>query len=237
MPSIAQIKHLASLRMSKYRQKYGQFVVEGRKQMEEVFHSGWEIEGIWGTPAFAERFSPAYNFEWMTEEENKKCSGFDTPPGIMALVRMPKMKELDLLEPFVLALDGISDPGNMGTIIRLADWYGLKQILASEDCVDVYNAKCLSATMGSFLRVEVVYSKLHPAAAGRRVYGAFLDGTSVHGLKLESPSMLIIGSESHGIRPEAESLVTEKITIPGKGHAESLNAGIATAILLDNLLR
>jgi len=85
--------------------------------------------------------------------------------------------------------------------------------------------------------VEVVYSKLHPAAVGRRVYGAFLDGTSVHGMKMVSPSMLIIGSESHGIRPEAESLVTEKITIPGKGHAESLNAGIATAILLDNLLR
>jgi TrmH family RNA methyltransferase len=173
----------------------------------------------------------------MTEEENRKCSGFDTPPGVLALVRMPKVRGLDMTEPFVLALDGISDPGNMGTIIRLADWYGLRQILASEDCVDVYNAKCLSATMGSFLRVEVVYSKLHPAAAGRRVYGAFLNGKSVHEMKIQNPSMLIIGSESHGIRPEAESLVTEKITIPGKGHAESLNAGIATAILLDNLLR
>jgi len=223
--------------MSKFRQKYGQFVVEGRKQVEEVFHSGWEIEGIWATAVFAERFSPEFDFELMTEEENRKCSGFDTPPGVLALVRMPKVRGLDMTEPFVLALDGISDPGNMGTIIRLADWYGLRQILASEDCVDVYNAKCLSATMGSFLRVEVVYSKLHPAAAGRRVYGAFLNGKSVHEMKIQNPSMLIIGSESHGIRPEAESLVTEKITIPGKGHAESLNAGIATAILLDNLLR
>ncbi|MEY4041027.1 MAG: hypothetical protein RL233_558 [Bacteroidota bacterium] len=212
-------------------------MVEGRKQVEEVFHSGWEIEGIWATAVFAERFSPEYDFELMTEEENRKCSGFDTPPGVLALVRMPKVRGLDMTEPFVLALDGISDPGNMGTIIRLADWYGLRQILASEDCVDVYNAKCLSATMGSFLRVEVVYSKLHPAAAGRRVYGAFLNGKSVHEMKIQNPSMLIIGSESHGIRPEAESLVTEKITIPGKGHAESLNAGIATAILLDNLLR
>lgn len=212
-------------------------MVEGRKQVEEVFHSGWEIEGIWATAVFAERFSPEFDFELMTEEENRKCSGFDTPPGVLALVRMPKVRGLDMTEPFVLALDGISDPGNMGTIIRLADWYGLRQILASEDCVDVYNAKCLSATMGSFLRVEVVYSKLHPAAAGRRVYGAFLNGKSVHEMKIQNPSMLIIGSESHGIRPEAESLVTEKITIPGKGHAESLNAGIATAILLDNLLR
>ena len=237
MPSIAQIKHIASLRLPKFRQKYGQFMVEGRKAVEEVFHSGWEIEGIWATAVFAERFSPEYDFELMTEEENRKCSGFDTPPGVLALVRMPKVRGLDMTEPFVLALDGISDPGNMGTIIRLADWYGLRQILASEDCVDVYNAKCLSATMGSFLRVEVVYSKLHPAAAGRRVYGAFLNGKSVHEMKIQNPSMLIIGSESHGIRPEAESLVTEKITIPGKGHAESLNAGIATAILLDNLLR
>lgn len=237
MPSIAQIKHLASLRMSKYRQKYGQFVVEGRKQVEEVFHSGWQIDGIWATASFAERFSPDYPLEWMTEEENRKCTGFDTPPGVLALVRMPDAVDLDVSEPFILALDGISDPGNMGTIVRLADWYGLKQIVASEDCVDIYNAKCLSATMGSFLRVEVVYSQLHPAAAGRRVYGAFLNGSSVHDIKIQEPSMLIIGSESHGIRPEAESLVTERITIPGKGRAESLNAGIATAILLDNLLR
>ena len=149
MPSIAQIKHLASLRMSKYRQKYGQFVVEGRKQVEEVFHSGWQIDGIWATASFAERFSPDYPLEWMTEKENRKCTGFDTPPGVLALVRMPDAVDLDVSEPFILALDGISDPGNMGTIVRLADWYGLKQIVASEDCVDIYNAKCLSATMGS----------------------------------------------------------------------------------------
>jgi TrmH family RNA methyltransferase len=237
MPSIAQIKHIASLRMPKFRQKYGQFVVEGRKAVEEVFHSGWLLEGIWATESFLERFAPPYPCDLMTEEENKKCTSFDTPPGVMALVNMPKSMGLNLDVPFVLALDGISDPGNMGTIIRLADWFGLKQIVASEDCVDAFNPKCLAATMGSFLRVEVVYTKLAWAAEGRVVYGAFLEGESVHGIALEGKNMLLIGSESHGIRPEAAALVTKPVTIPGKGGAESLNAGIATAILLDNMLR
>jgi TrmH family RNA methyltransferase len=120
MPSIAQIKHIASLRMPKFRQKYGQFVVEGRKAVEEVFHSGWLLEGIWATESFLERFAPPYPCDLMTEEENKKCTSFDTAPGVMALVNMPKSMGLNLDVPFVLALDGISDPGNMGTIIRLA---------------------------------------------------------------------------------------------------------------------
>ena len=148
-------------------------MVEGRKAVEEVFHSGWLLEGIWATESFLERFAPPYPCDLMTEEENKKCTSFDTPPGVMALVNMPKSMGLNLDVPFVLALDGISDPGNMGTIIRLADWFGLKQIVASEDCVDAFNPKCLAATMGSFLRVEVVYTKLALAAENRVVYGAF----------------------------------------------------------------
>jgi TrmH family RNA methyltransferase len=237
MPSIAQIKHIASLRMPKFRQKYGQFMVEGRKAVDEVFHSGWQVEGIWATEAFADRHSPSYSFEWMTEDENKKCTAFDTAPGVMALVNMPKSRGFDKEMPFVLALDGINDPGNMGTIIRLADWFGLSQIVASLDSVDAFNPKTLAATMGSFLRVEVVYADLEMAAQGRTVYGAYLAGESVHGLKPSEKSMLLIGSESHGIRESAEKLVTHPITIPGKGKAESLNAGMATAILLDNLLR
>lgn len=237
MPSIAQIKHIAQLRMPKFRQKYGQFVVEGRKAVEEVFHSGWQVEGIWATEDFLKRFSPEYPCDYMTEEENKKCTSFDTAPGVMALVNMPKLKGLDSTAPFVLALDGVNDPGNMGTIIRLADWFGLKQILASEDCVDSFNPKCLAATMGSFLRVEVVYSKLASAMEGRTIYGAFLDGETVHGISLADKSMLVVGSESHGIREELAAMIEKKVTIPGHGGAESLNAGIATAILLDNMLR
>lgn len=237
MPSIAQIKHIASLRLPKFRQKYGQFMVEGRKAVEEVFHSGWTVEAIWATEAFVERFEPTYPYTLMTEEENKKCTAFDTAPGVMALVQLPKEKPFDATSSFVLALDGINDPGNMGTIIRLADWFGLSQIVASTDSVDAFNPKCLAATMGSFLRVQVVYVDLHTAAQGRTVYGAYLEGENVHGLQPAPNSMLLIGSESHGIRESAATLVTHPITIPGKGKAESLNAGMATAILLDNLLR
>jgi TrmH family RNA methyltransferase len=237
MPSIAQIKHIASLRLPKFRQKYGQFMVEGRKAVEEVFHSGWSVEAIWATTAFAERYAPAYPLEIMTEEENKKCTAFDTAPGVMALVQLPKNKPFDVDMPFVLALDGINDPGNMGTIIRLADWFGLSQIVASSDSVDAFNPKCLAATMGSFLRVQVVYADLQSVAKDRTVYGAYLEGETVHGLQPAPNSMLMIGSESHGIRESAAALVTHPITIPGKGKAESLNAGMATAILLDNLLR
>lgn len=150
--------------MPKFRQKYGQFVVEGRKAVEEVFHSGWQVEGIWATQAFVDRHAPNYPHELMSEEENKKCTAFDTAPGVMALVAMPKSKGLNHKTPFVLALDGINDPGNMGTIIRLADWFGLTQIVASPDSVDAFNPKCLSATMGSFLRVEVVYAPLESVA-------------------------------------------------------------------------
>ncbi len=237
MPSIAEIKHIASLRMPKFRQKYGQFVVEGRKAVEEVFHSGWQVEGIWATSTFVERFQPEYPFQWMTDEENKKCTSFDTPPGVMALVNKPLSQGYDVAMPFVLGLDGINDPGNMGTIIRLADWFGLKQIVASPDSVDAFNPKCLAATMGSFLRVEVVYTELERVAAGRTVYGAYLTGENVHGIQTAPNSLLVIGSESHGIRPSMETYITHPITIPGKGGAESLNAGMATAILLDNLLR
>lgn len=237
MPSIAQIKHIASLRMPKFRQKYGQFVVEGRKAVEEVFHSGWRVEGIWATEAFLNKYKPDYPCDYFTVEENAKCSAFDTPPGVMALVNMPVVSAFDNEMPFVLALDGINDPGNMGTIIRLADWFGLRQIVASEDSVDAFNPKCLAATMGSFLRVQVVYTKLASVAQNRVVYGAYLNGVSVHGLILPLQSMLLIGSESHGIRNEIAHLVTNPVTIPGNGGAESLNAGMATAIMLDNLLR
>ncbi|MSP57697.1 MAG: RNA methyltransferase [Flavobacteriaceae bacterium] len=237
MSSIAQIKHIASLRMPKYRQKYGQFVIEGRKMVEEVFHSDWEIDGIWATKAFVNRHEPSYPFDIISVDENKKLTAFDTAPGVLAMVRIPVPDALDQGVNFMLALDGISDPGNMGSIIRLADWFGLQQVIASEDCVDMFNPKCLNASMGSFLRVSVVYTKLNQVVEGRTVYGAFLDGVSIHNQKITGKSMLIVGSESHGIRLEAQSLVTKRITIPGNGGAESLNAAMASAILLDNLLR
>lgn len=227
---------MASLHLSKYRYKYGQFTVEGRKAVSELFHSELEIVKIVSTREFLSRNSIDFEVDLISEADYKKISQFDTPPGILALVNIPKPAIWNTNQPLTLALDGISDPGNLGTIIRIADWYGIQQILLSEDCVDLYNAKCLSATMGSFCRIECIYTDLTTALVGKTVYGAFLEGESVYKVQPINPSVLVIGSESHGIRESLKSSISHPITIPRKGNAESLNAGIATAILVDRLL-
>lgn len=252
MPSQSQLKHLSSLKLSKFRQKYGQFVVEGRKAVEEVFHSRWTVLGIWCTEDFANRHSPNYPYEIMSVSDNKKLSSMETPPGVLAWVETfdfssdkPRVgaqisaAEGSSIRQFTLALDGISDPGNLGTLIRLADWYGLSSIVASEDTVDVFNPKVLAASMGSFLRVEVIYAHLpdwikqFPGTA----IGADLDGDSIYTCDVPNRTALVIGSESHGIRQEVKQCLNRFVTIPRIGEAESLNAGIAAAIAMDNLLR
>jgi TrmH family RNA methyltransferase len=249
MPSQSQLKHLSSLKLSKFRQKYAQFVVEGRKAVEEVFHSRWKVLGIWCTEEFAQKHGPVYSYEIMTESDNKKISSMETPPGVLAWVEMLsvedilKQKKVSLIgessPKFTLVLDGISDPGNLGTLIRLADWYGLSEIIASTDTVDCYNPKVLSATMGSFLRVGIRYVKLTDwlQTYTGEVFGADLTGESLYDCEIPSNSALIIGSESHGIRTELKAALQRFITIPRIGEAESLNAGIAAAIAMDNMLR
>ena len=244
MPSHSQMKQLTALRMAKYRQKYGQFVVEGRKAVEEVFHSGWEVLGIWCTMEFAEKYNPLYSFEVMDELESKKLTAFETSPGVIAWVKMPENRSLNADCDFILALDGISDPGNLGTIIRLADWYGLNQILVSNDTVDAFNPKVLAASMGSFLRVNVVYGDLvgeirrfQKSFGIAGVLGADLQGDSIYKMEFPSKAMLVMGSESHGLRTDVRDVLGRYVTIPKHGFAESLNAGIATAILMDNFLQ
>ena len=139
----------------------------------------------------------------------------------------------------ILALDGVSDPGNLGTIIRVADWYGIKHIVTSTDSADAYNPKTISATMGSFVRVSVSQVDLpaHLATLKLPIYGAFLDGENVHNTQFTGSGVLLMGSESHGIREACAKLVTDKITIPAFGQAESLNVAMATGIILDNFKR
>ena len=253
MPSQSQLKHLSSLKLSKFRQKYGQFVVEGRKAVEEVFHSRWKVLGIWCTEEFVERHSPVYPYEVMTWSENKKLSSMETPPGVLAWVEKYNFSDAsaaDLHEKrrhninptnthFTLLLDGISDPGNLGTLIRLADWYGLSSIVASDDTVDAFNPKVLAASMGSFLRVQVIYTSLQSWIVDfpGTVLGADLQGESVYNCEVPNQVALVIGSESHGLRKEVKDALHKCITIPKVGQAESLNAGIAAAIAMDNLLR
>lgn len=162
-------------------------------------------------------------------------SGFSTAPGILALAEMKEFnaEDFDLDAPITLCLDGIADPGNLGTIIRTADWFGVNQILMSHNCTDFYNPKSLSATMGSFTRCTFAYTDLSVFLAGRNAVGCFLDGIDLYKFKPDFPMFLVIGSESQGISGPVAKYIDNRITIPGYGKAESLNAGVAAGIVLE----
>jgi TrmH family RNA methyltransferase len=172
--------------------------------------------------------------------ELEKMSMLQTPNQVLAVAMMPQKKEtLDLAGPLTIVLDGIQDPGNMGTIIRTADWFGITQIVASEDTVDVFNPKVIGATMGSFMRVSVTYKNLADwmPTVKLPVYGALLEGENVFTIKTPQKGLLVIGSEGKGIRENILDLITHPVTIPKIGDAESLNAGIAAGIIVAQLTR
>jgi TrmH family RNA methyltransferase len=172
--------------------------------------------------------------------ELEKMSMLQTPNQVLAVAMMPQKKEVLNLEGLLtIVLDGIQDPGNMGTIIRTADWFGITQIVASEDTVDVYNPKVIGATMGSFMRVSVTYKNLAEWLPTIKlpVYGALLEGENVFTIKTPNKGLLVIGSEGKGIRENILELITHPVTIPKIGDAESLNAGIAAGIIVAQLTR
>jgi TrmH family RNA methyltransferase len=172
--------------------------------------------------------------------ELEKMSMLQTPNQVLAVAMMPQKKEtLNLAGPLTIVLDGIQDPGNMGTIIRTADWFGITQIVASEDTVDVYNPKVIGATMGSFMRVSVTYKNLADWMPTIKlpVYGALLEGENVFTIKTPQKGLLVIGSEGKGIRENILEFITHPVTIPKIGDAESLNAGIAAGIIVAQLTR
>ena len=223
--------------MLKYRQKYGQFMVEGRKNVLEVFHSDWKIVRILATLQGIEGLSLPFAPEIVSKQDYARISQMDTPPGLCAIVEMREWEafQIDFGQSVVLALDGISDPGNLGTMLRTADWFGFRQVLLSDDCTDVYNAKCIAASMGSFTRMKWVYGDLSALLPGNNVLGCFMDGESLYQMKTDFPMVLMVGSEAHGIRGEAAALVSRRISIPGDGHTESLNAAVAAGIVMHSL--
>ncbi len=246
MASLAEIKQIASLRYPKFRQKYGQFVVEGRKGVDEVFHSNLKVVKILLTATYLSKFGKpncAENLmEQVSEKEMERMSQMDTPPGILAWMEIPIVVQKPEHAPFYLILDGISDPSNLGAILRIADWYGLNQVILSSDCTDEYNLKCVTASMGSFTRVKCIRLDLDHFLSGvTTVYGALLNGQSIYEAsekmgQTPQPQALIIGSESHGIRENLLTRINHPVTIPRIGGAESLNASVATGILLDRFL-
>ncbi|MDO6526410.1 RNA methyltransferase [Motilimonas sp. 1_MG-2023] len=238
-----QIKLINSLAQKKYRKQHGLFIVQGEKNVVELFASNFEIHQVFATESFLDKYQAhltTTHFVAATSEELAKAGTFSSNNTAIALVKTRQLALPDNnLNELVLALDGVSDPGNLGTLIRLADWYGIKQIVASEDCADVYNPKVISATMGSFCRINVVNTDLVAYLSQQTVpiYGAFLEGENIHQAALSQQGVILLGSESHGIRGSVSNLVSHKITIPSFGLAESLNVAMAGAIILDNFKR
>ncbi|MBA6410034.1 RNA methyltransferase [Pseudoalteromonas sp. 5Ae-yellow] len=241
MISKNQLKLIRQLGQKKYRKQYNQYLVQGEKNVLELLNSPLNAVNIFATNEFINAYQGEYqhaNFIEADEETLTKASTLVSNNAAIAIVDMPNA-ELPKASGLILALDGVSDPGNLGTIIRVADWYGIKHIVTSTDSADAYNPKTISATMGSFVRVSVSQVDLPDYLRSLKlpVYGAFLDGQSVHKTQFTDSGVLLMGSESHGIREQCAKLVSDKITIPAFGGAESLNVAMATGIILDNFKR
>lgn len=237
------IKFIKSLQEKKYRKQEQCFVVEGGKSVEEVLNTDFEVIMLVGSQEFLRSVKQVPKNTEIFESKPSEMSSlgdFQTNDAALAVVRMKPNTEPRIdPEGFTLLLDDIRDPGNLGTIIRTADWYGVTTIVASEETVDFYSPKVINSTKGSFIRVNFTYADLPRTLSEQSlpVYGAFLNGTNVHEVRFKEKGLLVIGNESRGISPAVEKFVTDRITIPRFGKAESLNAAIATAIILDNIKR
>lgn len=245
MISKARIKFIKSLQVKKYRKEAQSFIVEGAKSVEELLKSDFEISSLFATEDFFHKHQSGFiksNIEIVeaTESELAGLGAFQTNTSALAIARMKRniAPQTGAVE-YALILDDVRDPGNLGTIIRTADWYGITNVIASEETADFYNPKVISATMGSFCRVNIFYTSLteYLSKVTLPVYGTFLNGQNIHDLSFSTGGFIVVGNEANGISPEVEKRVTQRITIPGFGKAESLNAAVAAAIVLDNLRR
>ncbi|MEP2671149.1 MAG: RNA methyltransferase [Cyclobacteriaceae bacterium] len=245
MISKSQIKFIKSLQLKKYRKEEQCFVVDGEKGVKEVLNSDFKIEMLLCTESFSEKQEDVLKGVKadkliVSEKQLAQLSSFQTNGSVLAVVRQ-KPNQLPVLgqNEFILALDDIRDPGNLGTIIRTADWFGIRKIIASEQTTDCYNPKVINSTMGSFTRVQVGYGNLLDILPqyGASVYGTFMEGEDVHVKSFKQRGVIVIGNEANGISSEVQALITDKITIPGVTGAESLNAAVATGIVLDNWSR
>ena len=238
MLSKNQIKLVTSLKQKKYRLQYGLFVVEGIKTIKELLQSSLVLDTLYTTDSFN---IDAKNEEIISGADLKRISFLKTPNKALAIFKIPEPKAVDFNQ-LTVALDDVRDPGNLGTIIRLCDWFGVKDLVCSQETVDCYNPKVIQATMGSITRVNVIYTDLSDFLERTKlpIYGAFMNGVSVYKSDLYSKGVLILGNEANGISSSVEQLVSKKITIPRFGDlqaTESLNVATATAILLSEFKR
>lgn len=237
--SIQQKKFVKSLHLKKNRTKHELFLVEGEKIVEELVESEIEVLGLFATKNWKGSFEGSITA--VTEQELASISTLKTPNNVLAVARQRKQALGNNFAMPIIALDTIQDPGNLGTIIRTADWFGIQNIICSDTCVDIYNPKVVQATMGSIFRLNVLVVSLSDFFKENnqfQVYGAMLDGENCFEKKLNPQhAVLLMGNESAGINPKLYPFITKKITIPKFGHAESLNVSIATGILCSAFVR
>jgi len=230
------IKIITSLGSKKYRQKYNLFVVEGVKNISEVIKSSIKIKELFITEDFWPEENNI-NKTFISENDLKKISYLTTPNVGLALCELPELPLLAQNEGLTLALDDIRDPGNLGTIVRLADWFGIENILCTKESVDLYNPKVIMSTMGSFSRVKVHYIDLQSYIDNYKgnIFGTFMEGESIYSSQLPQTGILVMGNEANGISKNIEAKCTHKISIPFfglNGTTESLNVAVATSIIL-----
>ncbi|MFN3666354.1 MAG: TrmH family RNA methyltransferase [Sediminibacterium sp.] len=237
MLSKNELKYIQSLCQKKQRTSERLFLAEGTKLVAELLEAGYPIKDIYALESWAAPL-PDLPITRISPIELEKISTLQTPNQVVVVAEQREPTgEPVLKNKLTLVLDGIQDPGNLGTIIRIADWFGIDQIIASNDTVELYNPKVIQATMGSFLRVKIWYRELEEllTTINVPVYGALLKGTSMYATKPPKEALLVIGNESKGIRENILPYIKHAITIPRTGKAESLNAAVATGILLAQL--
>ncbi|MWB95749.1 RNA methyltransferase [Flavobacterium sp. GA093] len=240
MVSKNQIKLISGLHQKKQRFANQLFFAEGVKVIQELLQSNFELEHLYTTQNDFEKVSPS-NRTLINDQELKKISALITPNTCLAVFKIPAENKINN-SGLIVALDDIRDPGNLGTILRLCDWFGIKQIICSKETVDIYNPKVVQATMGSIARVNVNYVDLKDFLSQTKlpVFGTFMNGDNIYQTALPQDGIIIMGNEANGISAEIEKIITNRLTIPRFGElqkTESLNVATATAIILSEFKR
>ena len=266
MLSHSQLKHVSALKLKKFRDEYNEFVAEGNTLVQDLIQSPLELASVYALQSWIvdnlglirEKNLPVYETDSL---DMSRISSLSSPSPVLAVVKIPagalemlKADDMDRLEDLFpgiiqnlsLVLEDISDPGNFGTIVRIADWFGVRTIFCSENSVELYNPKVIQSSMGSVARVKVIKADL-PSLLGKirgrmPVYGTFLEGEIIYGKSLGQAGFIVIGSEAHGISAGLSPYITDRLFIPssgntGSGKAESLNAAVATAIVMSEFRR
>jgi RNA methyltransferase, TrmH family len=242
MISKSKIQYIQALKTKKYRLTYGSFLVEGEKMAKEVLESDHlEVEALYATSTwiFENKHLSARYFNQtltITEQELKSISSLNTPNQILLVVKIRDFSwnETKIRQDFSFYLDGIQDPGNMGTILRIADWFGMPTVFCSPTCVDVYNPKVVQATMGALCRIqttEINYTDLMARLPNFPTYATSMQGENIFKIPSFPKGIIAIGNEGNGLSPEILANADQLIAIPKHGHAESLNAGVAAGII------